>query len=635
MAIQAICPDCDARHNFRDEARGKRVRCKNCSNKFIVGADNPNCVAASASQSEKPGRRRQKDKARKPAKGSTRKPLLIGGIVAGAALLFGGAGLGWYYSHKKATDDVGQTAQNDSDHDRDGTRAPKNIPEALTALKSAETGERRSAADWLAKQSLDAARQTEVAKALDPLLVEPNAETRLSALQALAVWATKDNVPALIAILKEESWDQQHELAFDVAALVKDPRPAPWIVHYLANPSARARATKTLQAIGSQAEAAVVPLLFHADAAVQQEARSLLKGWSTKDGVVLNQVLVEFKGADKARRRLAAAWLETAKPEDARRAEVAGALDPLLTDADDGLQGAALKAAVIWAGPVNVPTLLKLVEDKQDRHRKLAMQVLGKLKDPAGATAVAAWLPSAADRPDASRALKDMGPVATSAVTKYLDHADGDVRAEAKQILTSYNSKENLRLSQALTEIKSPDADVRRAGAKWFAQAEVFAPRRGEAAQTLEGLLKDTEAGVREPAIKALGAWGGKDNVPALIGLVTHKDKETRHLALEALGKLKDERAVGPVAARLLNDTDRQFASAALIAMGTMCQPVVANCLSNAHRGVRLEACRILEKVGTKDCVPSLEIAIQFYTSRNDAVLVAAAEAAAEAAGKR
>src|SRR5262249_1685458 len=223
----------------------------------------------------------------------------------------------------------------------------------------------------------------------------------------------------------------------------------------------------------------------------------------------------------------------------------------------------------------------------------------------------------------------------TTAVTKYLDHADAAVRDEAKTILTSYNSKDNLRLSQALTEIKSPDVEVRRAGARWFAQAQVFAPRRAEAALALEPLLKDKEPGLREPAIKALMAWGGKDNVPALIELLSHKDKETRHLALEALGKFKDQRAVSPVTARLLSDADRKHASAALMAMGSICERLVCSCLANPHRGVRLEACVILQKVGTKDSVPALESAVQLYTMRKDAELVAAAEAAAEAAAKR
>jgi predicted Zn finger-like uncharacterized protein len=644
MAIQVVCPDCDAHYNFRDEARGKTVRCKKCSNRFIVGTEKPGGDVAlredSADDTKRlPRRRRRPARVRKPAKASTRKILLIGGSVLGALLLLGGAGLGWHLTHKKGTDQTEPDVQDQPDRDAEDQRTPKNIDEALALLKSTEVAKQRSAADWLAKQPVDAGHQTAVAKALDPLLAGPNQDMRLAALQALLVWATKENVPALIVILTDnasgQEQDEIREVALDVVAAVKDPRCAPVVARRLASPKTAEHARKTLQAIGEAAGPEVVKYLFHPDGAVQQGARTLLLAWGTKEGVVLTQVLVEFKSADKTRCRLAANWLATAKLDESRRVEVAGGLDPLLTNADDGVQGAALKAALVWAAPVNVPTLVKIVEDKPDRNRKLAMQVLGKLKDAGGAAAVAARLTDPADRPDATRALKEMGPVATTAVTKYLDHADADVRAEAKVILTSYNSKDNLRLSQALTEIKSPDAEVRRTGARWFAQAPVFAPRRAEAALALEPLLKDKDPEVREPAIKGLMTWGGKDNVPALIEVLSHKDKATRHLALEALGKFKDERAVRPVTARLLSDADRKAASAALVAMGSMCEELVVTCLRNVHRGVRLEACQILEKIGTKKSVPFLQAAIQLYTDRKDAELVAAAEAAAEAAEKR
>ena len=664
MAIHATCPDCRAEYNFKDGVRGKSFRCKKCSKSFLIGAEEsavkppdqdaspmPERATAVTAVQPRPARQdeeigalasprrrqRRRDKAREQAKAINRKILLIAGSVAGVLLLVVSAGLGWHFYHKKGTDKIADNFQEQPDGD--SQHPPRDIDAALKSLRSANSNDRRSAADWLAKQSVDARRRKEVANALDPLLADSDADMRSAALQALLVWATKDNVPAIIRILKHEAagqqLDQEGELAMDISAALEDPRLAPEVARCLAIASASGRARKTREAIGSAAEVAVVKYLFHSESGARREAQALLAGWKTADVIIIHQVLIEFQGADKTRRRLAAGWLEKAKPDETRRSEVASALDPLLNDGDDGVQNAALRAAVGWAAKVNVPTLVKIVQDKQDRNRKLAMQVLGKLKDAGGAAAVAARLPILSDRPEASRALREMGPVATTAVTKYLDHADADVREEAKKILTSYNSKDNLRLTKALDDIKSPDAELRRACVAWFAQAQVFEPRRAEGALALQGLLKDKDPEIRQAAIRALVNWATKDNVPALIELLTNKDKDTRRLAMETLGKLKDERAVAPVAARLLSDTDRKHASASLVAMGSICQEVVARALTNAHRGVRLEACMILQKVGTKEIVKALEDAARIYSARKDAELAAAAQAAAEAAAKR
>jgi predicted Zn finger-like uncharacterized protein len=37
MAIPATCPGCNASYQLADTLRGKRVRCKSCSEVFIVG----------------------------------------------------------------------------------------------------------------------------------------------------------------------------------------------------------------------------------------------------------------------------------------------------------------------------------------------------------------------------------------------------------------------------------------------------------------------------------------------------------------------------------------------------------------------------------------------------------------------
>src|SRR5260370_37599418 len=82
-----------------------------------------------------------------------------------------------------------------------------------------------------------------------------------------------------------------------------------------------------------------------------------------------------------------------------------------------------------------------------------------------------------------------------------------------------------------------------------------------------------------------------------------------RHLGMEALGRLKDERGVAPIAQRLTSVHDRSYASKALQAMGPMAEKEVAKYLEDKDAGVQREACKILKVIGTKASIPALETA--------------------------
>jgi HEAT repeat protein len=113
-------------------------------------------------------------------------------------------------------------------------------------------------------------------------------------------------------------------------------------------------------------------------------------------------------------------------------------------------------------------------------------------------------------------------------------------------------------------------------------------------------------------AMKALVTWATRENVPAIILVVQNDDfnpqaLESRHLAMDALARLKDDRGVAPVAQRLTNVHDRSNASKALRAMGSMAEKEVATYLDNSDFGTQKEACAILKVIGTKASIPALE----------------------------
>lgn len=68
--------------------------------------------------------------------------------------------------------------------------------------------------------------------------------------------------------------------------------------------------------------------------------------------------------------------------------------------------------------------------------------------------------------------------------------------------------------------------------------------------------LKSGDAALRMSSIRSLGARGGEEAVPAIIGLLDDEEKDVGREAAAALGALGDRRALGPLAEALF-DTER------------------------------------------------------------------------------
>jgi hypothetical protein len=139
-------------------------------------------------------------------------------------------------------------------------------------------------------------------------------------------------------------------------------------------------------------------------------------------------------------------------------------------------------------------------------------------------------------------------------------------------------------------------------------------PAKPRSPRPCRPLLIDADKNLQNAAMKALVSWATTENVPAIILVVQNEEfsaqaNEARHLGMEALGRIKDERGVAPVAQRLSNIHDRSFASKALVAMGPVAEKEVAKYLENRDVGTQREACRILKLIGTKASIPALETA--------------------------
>src|SRR5262249_28362514 len=89
-------------------------------------------------------------------------------------------------------------------------------------------------------------------------------------------------------------------------------------------------------------------------------------------------------------------------------------------------------------------------------------------------------------------------------------------------------------------------------------------------------------------------------------------EREQRSLAgpaphlLAALGELKDERAIAPVARFLTNERHVKSTAQALVALGPAVEEPVLKHLDHERHTVRVGVCDVLKEVGTEKSLPAL-----------------------------
>ncbi len=175
-----------------------------------------------------------------------------------------------------------------------------------------------------------------------------------------------------------------------------------------------------------------------------------------------------------------------------------------------------------------------------------------------------------------------------------------------------------------LDDLKSGDRNRRREALRQLIEMKPN-ERQAEVGKALEALLEETDPFLRSDALKALGTWGAKEQVPLLIKQLGHSDSFFRGNVIELLGKLKDERAVEPVAARLTEFFDRSEASKALQEMGVMAEKTVLKYVTHPDSHVAQEACKVLKVIGTRASAQLLQAAAR---QRRDSGLARAAQEA-------
>ena len=253
-------------------------------------------------------------------------------------------------------------------------------------------------------------------------------------------------MPALIKVLDVDNGNAWRP-AVEALTRLKDERAAAVLAAQLPNFFRRQDVARALQSLGPVAEKEVVKYVHHKDGGARQTASQLLKGYNTKDDVLITQHVADLGSTEAETKRLAAEDLAKLKVDPKRKDEVGRALDPLLTDVDGRLRFAAVNALGTWAIKENARTLAKALDDRGVQDRVLLILINLKPVEDEVLVAVGQHL-QAPDRHKFSVALVRMGDPAKVEVLahKVLSNPANDrfTREEAVEILAIVGSKLSL-----------------------------------------------------------------------------------------------------------------------------------------------------------------------------------------------
>jgi len=163
-------------------------------------------------------------------------------------------------------------------------------------------------------------------------------------------------------------------------------------------------------------------------------------------------------------------------------------------------------------------------------------------------------------------------------------------------------------LEKITADLKSPDLETRRAAMRQFNGVEVESPS-AELLDLVTAMATDSDQFVRVTAANFLGSYGKTNQVPVLLKLLKNSDWSARQPAVRALGKLKDERAIQPLADLVARGGNMygQDASAALINIGAPAENAVLELLNERNAETQRIACTILQQIGTSASLDALQ----------------------------
>jgi HEAT repeat protein len=315
----------------------------------------------------------------------------------------------------------------------------------------------------------------------------------------------------------------------------------------------------------------------------------------------VDQKLTDLKSGGPHVRARALAWLAQADPDNSDRARVTAALEPALMDGDEtGVLNPdlLLRTYLHWAGPDNVPSLIRMVENPtlpawDSKKAGMVIETLGKLRDKRAIEAIADRLADPTLQDQAVNALKLIGRRAESEVLDHLFDDDPGVRDRAGRLLESYGTKTATIAGEALARLKSNQADIRSGAALWFAENPPDNEKeKAPVASLLTGLLEDLSPKANTLALRALKVWGTRDCLPQLLAFAKRVQKTgvADPELIDVLSQFPDQTAAEGIALQLKIPALRARAVQALLKLGPIATRTVLGYINHPDSGVRKEA---------------------------------------------
>ncbi len=312
--------------------------------------------------------------------------------------------------------------------------------------------------------------------------------------------------------------------------------------------------------------------------------------------------LAMLQGKDVRARKAALEWLKAAMVEEARRDEVAQALNDALEEGT--LRPDALQAVARWGGKANTDKLVALLNEPSGLAFTTVLPILAQMDDDRAVAAVARHLPAPLRRVSVAQALEAARPrVGEREVVKYLNHPDEPVRVEAERLLKQYSTGRDVLIKQSCDDLEAKEILTRRAACLRLKEQPPAAELQGKVARALADRLEDPDPVVKLAAMAALDPWATKECVKPVCAALQHLPLQPT--ALKILARLKQDESIEPLVNYLVSPNAAAVAQV-LVSFGGKAEKPTWRQLENPLPGVRELACRVLAEVGGRDSIDRL-----------------------------
>jgi HEAT repeat protein len=357
----------------------------------------------------------------------------------------------------------------------------------------------------------------------------------------------------------------------------------------------------------------------------------------------LTAALADVGSPDNGRRERAQQILFNAVPIEAKRSEVARALEAHLDDPGYP-RGNLVRAVGVWGDRETVPLLIDRLSQPSYGARGELIEALARLGPDDRTLALAAtWL--ASDAHAATQLLRPMGPAAEPALLKVVQgDGDGRARAEACKLLRELGTKQSLPVLQALVarksdgelgriaeealkaiarrrlkdedfgpilaDLKSNDVGVRWRSIDRLEAADPVAAHRAEVARVLETMAVECpDGGQRDRALGLLRTWGDSATPVALAKILEDPTYPSWRQAIEVTKQARlADAALAKAVARWAKQ-DRGHALSTLERMGPVAEPAALTLFRERDPqdgGYTADLCRLLGAIGGKASASAL-----------------------------